>query len=273
MVLALGAFCAAGEPAKPFPLWDGKETAAQYAARVGLPQTMTLQIKDGVTLELTLIPAAKFVMGSPATEEDREDSGRMNEKQHNVTLTKPFYIAKFEVTQAQYEALIGKNPSQMKGPKGPVTNVTWDDAMHFCKVLSEKTKKSVTLPTESQWEWACRAGTTTAFNTGPTITAKQAHLHFQKGSVTQYLREVGSYPPNAFGVYDMHGNVREWCLDFRGEYDGADKVDPVGSNELKACRGGEWGSPPKWARSAFRLASLKDGAAWDKGFRVIVLVE
>jgi len=149
----------------------------------GPPATLTLDLGPGVKLDLVLIPAGKFTMGSPETERDRNP----DETQHEVTISQPFYMGKCQVTQEQYEALMGTNPAHFKGTKNPVEKVSWDDAKLFCEKLSAKlpfTQPSpragegqwtIQLPTEAQWEYACRAGTTTPFNTGKTISTQQAN--------------------------------------------------------------------------------------------------
>src|ERR1035437_4037473 len=146
---------------KPMPLWDGKESVVDYAKRAGLEPTRTLDLGDGVKLELVLIPAAKFMMGSPETEKYRQ----ANEgPQHEVTIRQAFYMAKNMVTQEQYKKVMGSNPSNFrKDAQNPVEVVSWDDTQEFCKKLSTTSGKTVRLPTEAEWEYSCRAGSTTAF--------------------------------------------------------------------------------------------------------------
>jgi formylglycine-generating enzyme required for sulfatase activity len=144
---------------KKYPLWDGKEAVAEYAKRVKLDPAITLDLGDGVKMELVLIPAGKFVMGSPKDDQSIDD---YNEgPQHEVTIGKPFYMGKFEVTQEQYEKFIKENPSRFKGARNPVEEVSWDTAQEFCKKLSEKVGRTIRLPSEAEWEYACRAGSTT----------------------------------------------------------------------------------------------------------------
>lgn len=159
-------------------------------------------------LDLVLIPAGKFLMGSPASEKDRWG----NETQHEVTLTKPFYMGKYEVTQEQWEAVMGSNPSNTKGAKLPVTGVSWENCQEFIRKLNAKTDGGYRLPTEAEWEYACRAGTNTAYSFGDSFTENDANINSSGPKV------VGSYKPNAFGLYDMHGNVWEWCEDWYGGY-------------------------------------------------------
>jgi len=256
-------------------------------------ETVTLDLGDGVTLELARIPAGTFLMGSPASEggnktvgpdgETMDWPGRFpNETQHEVTLSKPFYMGIHQVTQAQYESVMGKNPSHFKGKEDsanrPVEQVSWNDAVEFCQKLSEKTGRNVRLPTEAEWEYACRAETTTAFNTGDTISTEQANFNgdFTYGSGTKGVcrgetTAVGSFPANAWGLYDMHGNVWEWVADWYGEYPTGAVTDPQGPAEgqFRVLRGGSWNfNPPRLCRSAARGWPEPALRLYDFGFRV-----
>jgi len=194
------------------------------------------------------------MMGSPEGEKNRQD----NETQHEVTLTKGFYLGKHEVTQAQWEKVMGTNPSKLKGATLPVEQVSWDDAMQFCQKLTQLEKEAgrmpegytYTLPTEAQWEYACRAGTKTAYSFGDVITPKQANYYLGDGNTTP----VGTYPANAWGFHDMHGNVLEWCLDWYGSYPSVSVSDPVGPSvgSTRVDRGGSWDSLARDMRSANR---------------------
>ena len=205
---------------------------------------------EGVKLEMVYVPAGKFKMGFPKKEladlkvDYQEDIKKITKKelgkeqldvvdlfmsfqgkQHEVTLTKPFYMGKYEVTQEQWESVMGKNRSDTKGAKLPVTDVSWEDCQEFIKKLNAKTDGGYRLPTESEWEYACRAGTMTAYSFGDKITPKDANYYDSK--IFKPVA-VGSYKPNAFGLYDMHGNVWEWCEDWHGEYPFA-VTDPKGN--------------------------------------------
>jgi len=206
-----------------------------------------IDLGKDVKLNLLLIPAGKFKMGSPASEVGRKS----DEKQHDVTLTKPFYMGKYEVTQAQWEAVMGKNPSTNKGAMLPVTDVSWKDCQDFIKKLNAKTNGDYRLPTESEWEYACRAGTTTAYSFGDKITPKDANFNESKIHKTV---AVGSYKPNAFGLYDMHGNVWEWCEDRLEEYPFAatDPKGPAEGNTHRVLRGGSLIHDVSFARSSRR---------------------
>jgi len=218
-------------------------------------------------------------------------------------------MGKFEVTQAEYEELTGTNPSFFKGPNFPVERVSWFDAIVFCNELSERrgltpvytidreeidpnnrnatgirwtviwdrSANGYRLPTEAEWEFACRAGTTTAFNTGSNITASQANYDGTRpfnnnpsGEHRQTSTQVGSFPPNAFGLYDMHGNVGEWCWDWNGAYPRGAETDPAGASfgVYRVFRGGHWNSPARFLRSAFRSGNNPSASESFLGFRL-----
>ncbi len=250
------------------------------------PETV-LDLGNNVNMRLVLIPAGKFMMGSPATEAGRSsDEG----PQHEVTISRPFYMGAFEVTQEQYEQVMGKNPSTVKGAKNPVEQVSWDEAVEFCRKLSAGTGKKVMLPTEARWEYACRACTTTAFHTGDALKPGQANavipsnpnvwdrlmawLGMSSGQKTLQTAPAGSFPPNGFGLYDMHGNVWEWCSDWYGKdyYANSPKTDPTGpdSGAYRVLRGGSWYCDPQHCRSAGRGSNAPDFRNYDLGFRVAV---
>ena len=220
--------------------------------------------EDGkVKLEMVLIPAGKFVMGSPKSEKGRND----DETQHEVTLTKPFYIGKYEVTQEQWEAVMGNNPSQIKGNKLPVTDVSWEDCQEFIKKLNAKTNGGYRLPTESEWEYACRAGTTTVYSFGDKITPKDAN--YEDSKIAKPVA-VGSYQPNAFGLYDMHGNVWKWCEDWAGDYPSGTVTDPKGpaTGERRVLRGGSFDNDGLLARSSNRFDIKTTSRSGVGGFRL-----
>lgn len=177
------------------------------------------------SIDMVEIPAGTFLMGSPASEEGHCLRER---PQHEVTLER-FFMSRTPITQAQWVAVMGNNPSEFKGSNLPVESVSWHDAMKFCDRLSKLTGRTYTLPTEAQWEYACRAGTTTPFSFGETITTDQANYdgnytygNGQEGEYRRHTTDVGTFPPNAWGLHDMHGNVWEWCLDeWHDSYAGA----------------------------------------------------
>jgi formylglycine-generating enzyme required for sulfatase activity len=233
-----------------------------------------LDLGGGVELNLVLIPAGHFMMGSPAGEAGR----RENEgPQRTVTLSKAFYMGVFEVTQVQYHAVMGTNPSHFKGANRPVENLLWNDAVEFCKKLSAKTERVVRLPTEAEWEYACRAGSQTRFSFGDDEKQLPRYGGFKKNS-DEKTHPVGQKRPNAWGLYDMHGNVWEWCADWHADsYANAAETDPTGpaTGQFRVLRGGSWRDPPQHCRSAHRSwdhPEAPPGARNSRsfGFRVVV---
>jgi len=234
---------------------------------------------NGVLLEMVAIPGGRFVMGSPKTEAERyNDEG----PQHPVEVP-AFLMGKYPITQAQYEAIMGENPSRFRGANNPVEQVTWYKAKEFCQRLSAKTGREYRLPSEAQWEYACRAGTTTPFHCGETISTDLANYDgnytYASGSKGRYREEttpVGSFPPNAFGLYDMHGNVWEWCADpWHDHYNGA-PIDGSawtqgGDDNRSPLRGGSWLLNPLNCRSAYRYYhfGVRVLIGNDFGFRVV----
>jgi len=202
-----------------------------------------IDLEKNVKLEMVLIPAGKFIMGSKGREK--------KEPQHEVTLTKQYYMGKYEVTQEQWEAVMGNDPRRNKGENMPITNVSWNDCQEFIKKLNDKTTGGFRLPTEAEWEYSCRAGTTTSYSFGDNITPKEANY---SGSKIDKPVAVGSYQPNAFGLYDMHGNVWEWCNDWFADYDLKENKDPQGvsSGERKVVRGGSFFLNESFSRSFTR---------------------
>lgn len=227
---------------------------------------LQVDLGKGVKLEMVLIPAGKFMMGSPASEKGRNE----NETQHEVTLTKPFYMGKYEVTQEQWQAVMGNNPStKTKGAKLPVTNVSWNDCQDYIKKLNAKTNGGYRLPTEAEWEYACRAGTKTAYAFGDSIT--KSDVSFGKDSTMV----VGSYKNNFFGLYDMHGNVLEFCQDWFESYQVGSEIDPKGPpmGQAKVVRGGSYhkNTNPLFTRSAMRFGAGRSpsNSDIDLGFRLV----
>lgn len=217
-------------------------------------------------MKFVFIPAGSFTMGSPTSEANRED----DEKQHPVRLTKPFMLAVTEVTQAQWQAIMGNNPSHFKGANRPVEKVFWQDAVTFCGILSEREGRKYRLPTEAQWEYACRAGSTGSY-AGTGLLHEMGWYEANSGNQTQ---PVGRKLPNAWGLYDMHGNVYEWCSDRYGDYPSGHVTDPTGasSGKYRVCRGGSWYSTPRYCRSANRHGLTPDLRYRDIGFRVVCSV-
>jgi formylglycine-generating enzyme required for sulfatase activity len=241
---------------------------AMVVGLVGLPvmaqevKTEKVHVVDlgkDVKLEMMLIPAGKFKMGvnkilvDPFSNIPVKQPPENETPQHEVTLTNAYYMGKYEVTQEQWFEIMGENPSMNKGRKLPVTNVSWTDCQKFIKKLNATTKGGYRLPTEAEWEYACRAGTTTAYSFGDKITPKDANYY---DSNIKKTVEVGSYKPNAFGLYDMHGNVLEWCEDRWQYYKEGAVTDPKGSaketERSRVVRGGHFDKIDWHVRSGFR---------------------
>jgi eukaryotic-like serine/threonine-protein kinase len=232
---------------------------------------------NGVNLEMVAIPGRTFLMGSPESEAGR----RKNESPQRQVKVPGFFMGRYVVTQAQHQAIMGNNPARFKGDKRPVEQVSWNDAVEFCKKLSQKTGRTYRLPSEAEWEYACRAGTTTPFYFGETITTELANYNGNytygsapKGIYRQGTAEVGKFPPNAFGLYDMHGNIWEWCQDdWNNNYNGAPTDGSAwlnGNDNQKLLRGGSWFTSPVYCRSANRKNNTRDTRVNGNGFRVVL---
>jgi len=254
------------------PLGPGEQTTRSGRVSAGGPagKFLTLTLDGNVTIKLVRIEAGTFTMGSPETEQDRMDNEGL---QRRVTISKPFYIGVTEVTQAQYNAVTGKDPSRFKEqPDHPVEEVSWLDCVEFCKVLSKTAGRVVRLPTEAEWEYVCRAGTTTCFNFGDDAGDLDAHAWYKSNSGAK-THPVGQKEPNAWGVYDMHGSVWEWCSDrYADVYVGAGTRDPQGpaAGKRRVLRSGSWRRPPAYCRSACRHKSDPSNHYDSTGFRVVV---
>jgi formylglycine-generating enzyme required for sulfatase activity len=193
---------------------------------------------------------------------------------HTVTLTKAFFIGVHEVTQQQYERVMRKNPANFKGPNNPVEKVSWDEAVEFCGLLSGLPEEQAAgrvyrLPTEAEWEFACRAGTTTEFCFGEDELQLGNYAWYGANSDSQ-THPVGLKQPNAWGLYDMHGNVLEWCADFYGDYSDGAVTDPSGpsTGSIRLRRGGCWINEAKACRSALRYSNVPSSRFVNYGFRV-----
>lgn len=240
---------------------------------------LTLDLGNGVTMKLASIPAGKFLKGSPLNENghanDESDRNITRQAQQDVTISKPYFLGTTEVTQAQYEQIMGKNPSHFKGAQNPVDNVSWIDALEFCKKLSEKTGQAVRLPTEAEWEYACRAGSTSRYYYGDDQDyAQLGEYVWYAANSEQKTHAVGQKKPNAWGLYDMGGNVWEWCSDVHGgPYDLKPETDPTGpkTGTIHIMRGGCWDTGPLSARSANRGGMKEERKNSRFGFRVVVV--
>lgn len=229
--------------------------------RRSLPQLQILKEDFGnnITLEMVSIPGGTFTMGSPSHELKRWD---IEGPQHEVTVPS-FYLGRYPVTQAQWKAIMRTNPSNSKGANRPVERVSWNDATEFCQKLSQKSGKLYRLPSEAEWEYACRAGTITPFHCGETITLDLANYYPSRGYASgpkghslKTTTDVGRFPPNAFGLHDMHGNVTEWCQDtLHKNYEGAPTDGSAWEDNYyyeRMRRGGSWLSNSDGCRSATR---------------------
>ena len=217
---------------------------------------------NSIGMRFVPIQAGTFTMGEGKTA-------------HKVTLTQAFHLGQHEVTQEQYEKVMGKNPSKFKGKQNPVEMVSWNDAVEFCRKLSdlpaEKSAGHVyRLPTEAEWEYACRAGTTTKYSFGDDASKLEQYAWYDKNS-DRRTHPVGEKKPNAWGLYDMHGNVWEWCQDWDGDYPSGSVTDPTGaaSGSVRVCRGGSWVSFSVNCRSAYRYWYSPDYRDYFLGFRVL----
>jgi formylglycine-generating enzyme required for sulfatase activity/serine/threonine protein kinase len=228
-----------------FPIVDANGKTIRYES--GQAHYQIENLGDGVVLEMVYIEGGTFLMGSPETEKERYKDW---ETQHEVTV-KPFYLGKYPITQAQWQAVMGNNPSWFKGENRPVENVSWLDVMEFCQRLSEITGKDYRLPSEAEWECGCRGGSVTARYWGDASTTELANYDYSVGETT----EVGKYPPNAFGLYDTLGNVWEWTgSPFEENYQGKELVSLMSQGGVGrfAARGASWFNDAWWARSAYR---------------------
>jgi len=255
------------------------EEQSPAAATGGQPK----EVVNTIGMKLVLIPAGTFTMGSPASEKYRRD----NETQHQVTLTKPFYMGRTEVTQGQWKKVMGTEPWKReyyvpkKKDDYPAVYVSWDDAGEFCKKLSSMEGKVYRLPTEAEWEYACRGGTTTAFSFGNDDSAQWVVSKYAwwgrfepNGNAKDevYALGVAQKWPNPFGLHDMHGNVWEWCSDWYGAYPSDPLTDPRGpdSGAFRVSRGGCWSNALGYLRCAFRSDYAPEYRDDNYGFRLVL---
>jgi formylglycine-generating enzyme required for sulfatase activity len=249
-------------PAQPVPVPKPQPAAP--------PQSLV----NSIGMKFALIPAGTFLMG--ATKDIDPEAADNEAPRHQVTLSCDFYLGIYPVTQAEYEHVLGNNPSHFKGSRRPVEGVTWGEAVEFCKRLSalpEETKNGrlYRLPTEAEWEYSCRGVVACQlFNVGNKLT--KADANFCKSEIGQ-TSEVGSYPPNAWGLYDMHGNVLEWCSDWFGTYPVGAVTNPTGSRQgvFRVNRGGCWSFTGRYCRSASRFSYTPSSRFNDLGFRIAVV--
>ncbi len=249
--------------------------------KVGQPFSIPLELPFGAKELKTLwIPPGTFVMGSPEDEPGRDAE---DEPQFEVTITNGFWLSQYPITQAQWGQVMHHNPSHFKegGPNCPVENVTWHQAVSFCDQLAEHLAGYLpkgylfSLPTEAQWEYACRAGTQTTYYTGNTLK-DLSKIAWHKDNSLAHTHVVGEKEPNGWGLHDMLGNVFEWCYDSPSDYPASSARDWVGNGDgfLRNIRGGSWGTPPDdpCFRCASRCYVVPDEARSWFGFRACLSI-
>jgi formylglycine-generating enzyme required for sulfatase activity len=287
--LPLAASADPARPEKPAPLdctgpegvsaTEVRKAQAAWAKYLKRDVEETVEIGNGVKMTFVLVPPGKFRMGSPKDEANRSDE----ETLHEVTLTEPFYLGKYPVTQEQYEALIGKNPSEFKGATFPVEKVSWEEARDYADKLTKKRadRHLYRLPTEAEWEYSCRGGRPSSkpfgIGDGRTLSSHEANFNgnypyggAEKGPYLQSTCRVGSYPANALGLFDMQGNVCQWCADWHGLYPAQEVTNPSGPPEGsdRVIRGGGWCHFARGARAADRGRSTPSNRGNPLGFRL-----
>lgn len=245
--------------------------------RKGRGQHVLEHLGHGIVLDLVLAPGGRFLMGSPTGQ------GYDDERPQHQVVVAPFLMARHLLNQAQWEAVLGvRHRCRFPGETLPVDSVSWHQAQAFCLQLAEATGRAYGLASEAQWEYACRAGTGTPFSWGKTMTTDLANYNGEftyasepKGSYRHITTPEGTFPPNAFGLHDMHGNLWEWCADpWHGSYEGAPADGSVweksGESGYRVARGGSWHDTPQVCRSAVRLRHRADAADEIVGFRVVM---
>jgi formylglycine-generating enzyme required for sulfatase activity len=268
--LTAGAFFMTTAPGKPVvPPSVGGASAPRPSppapTQVSGLKEMAVDLGDGVKMEFVLIPDGSFMMGS-----DKISNAK---PVHRVTLTKPYYLGKFEVTQEQWEKVMGSNPSKFKGARNPVESVSWDDCQKFLEALQGKVpSQTFRLPTDAEWEYACRARTKTEYSYGDSPDKLSDYAWFDKNSERQ-THPVGQKKPNAWGLYDMHGNIWEYCQDWHGEYSAKSATDPTGAatGSVRVLRGGSWFNSASDSRSAYRRSHDPSLRYNHSGLRVVML--
>jgi len=267
--------------------WTTEAKQVQAATPKGIVEKPITYHTNSIGMAFVYIRPGAFMMGSRDSirevvrKSDIEPSHPQDEHpQHHVTITYGLYMGAYEVTQEQYEKIMGTNPSGhlKKGGTYPVVSVSWQDAVEFCRRLSAKEGLTYRLPREAEWENACRAGTTTPFAFGETVSTDQANYDGEyaygsgtKGVYRQSTTPVGSFHPNGWGLYDMHGNAQEWCQDRYGSYELGARTDPRGpkSGSSHVMRGGSWNLNPCYCRSAYRGGFNPERRYLNYGFRVV----
>jgi uncharacterized protein (TIGR02996 family) len=254
--------------------WQSRVVDLLGAGVVPCVPQHTLELPGGVLLVGSFVPPGSFLMGW--TDFDAENLV------HRVTLTAGYFLGVHPVTQGQWQVVMGTDPSRLKGPNRPVENVSWDQCQEFCVKLTahRNGRGTVGLPTEAQWEWACRAGTTTHFHFGDVPDTDRINYNgsyywngSKKGKNRAQTTDVDSFAPNPWGLLDLHGNVWEWCADTYAPYTRNEQIDPIGKSENagfieRVMRGGSWGGAPQLCRAAFRSGGAPALRSSSVGFRV-----
>ena len=230
--------------------------------------TITIPVKDGISIDMVRVEAGTFTMGATA---EMEDPYGDEKPTHQVTLTNDYYMGKYEVTQALWQAVMNSNPSYFKGDNLPVEQVSWDDCQEFLSKLNSITGKTFRLPTEAEWEYAARGGKKSR---GYQYSGSNnlSDVAWYKDNSDRKTHAVGSKQANELGIYDMSCNVREWCQDWYGSYSSSSQVNPIGANSgyHRVCRGGGWYFTARNCRSSYRNSISPDGRGYDFGLRLVL---
>ena len=246
---------------------DSQHSTSQTHPTVS-DNTISIPVKDGISIDMVRVEAGTFTMGATA---EMKDPWNEEKPTHQVTLTNDYYIGKYEVTQALWKAVMGKNPSLFKGDNLPVEQVSWDDCQEFISKLNRITGKMFRLPTEAEWEYAARGGNKSRGYqySGSNNTLDVAWFRDNSGSNTH---AVGTKQPNELGIYDMSGNVDEWCQDWKGAYNSSSQVNPTGANSgsYRVCRGGSWGCIARICRSSYRYCGTPVSRYTFLGLRLVL---
>jgi len=231
--------------------------------------TITVDLPGGATMEFVWTEPGTFTLGSPSSEPDRND---WEGPQHEVTISQGFYLGKYEITQAQWESVMETTPWVQEDPNSPAVWISWDDVQELIRRLNETAREEIyRLPTEAEWEFACRAGTETRWSFGDDESLLGNYAWYSSNNSPWGTKEVGQKLPNPWGLYDMHGNVWEWCQDWYEDYSSDAQVDPMGpaSGSGRVVRGGYFDGDARWTRSAYRDYFAPDDRSYDFGARLL----
>ncbi len=285
-------------PAGPGNQASGNAAATRPAPKPQkprIPSSLSVELAEDVKMKLTLVPAGKFMMGGEAPPAElaarfkrygaAAEHYAAEQPQRKVTISKPFYMGRWEVTRPEWTALMKTRPWDSKKCDKPnsgniANHVSWDQAAEFCKAMSDKTGLKVALPSEAQWEYACRAGSKSAFSFGDDDSRLKRYAWYAANTLIAneaYPHTAGRKTPNRWGLFDMHGNAAEWCSDWYDAkfYEKAPAADPLNSTktEQRVLRGGQFGEYPDSCRSAYRAKANPTTTRCGYGFRVVIQVE